>query len=85
MGNECGRGSTRVRTSGSTTSPPKTTEGTFEIKVDWCGICGTDLHEYLEGPIFTPVAGSPHPLTGEVAPVQLGHEFAGHITEVGSG
>jgi (R,R)-butanediol dehydrogenase/meso-butanediol dehydrogenase/diacetyl reductase len=64
---------------------PETTDGTVKIKVDWCGICGTDLHEYLEGPIFTPVAGSPHPLTGEVAPVQLGHEFAGHITEVGSG
>ena len=64
---------------------PETTEGAVEIKVDWCGICGTDLHECLVGPIFTPVAGSPHPLTGEVAPVQLGHEFAGHITEVGSG
>src|SRR5918994_670614 len=64
---------------------PETTDGTVKIKVDWCGICGTDLHEYLEGPIFTPVAGSPHPLTGEVAPVQLGHELAGHITEVGSG
>ena len=49
---------------------PETTDGTVKIKVDWCGICGTDLHEYLEGPIFTPVAGSPHPLTGEVAPVQ---------------
>jgi hypothetical protein len=24
---------------------------------------GTDLHEYLEGPIFTP-AEAPHPLTG---------------------
>jgi threonine dehydrogenase-like Zn-dependent dehydrogenase len=64
---------------------PEPTDGTVKIKVDWCGICGTDLHECLEGPIFTPVTGSPHPLTGEVAPVQLGHEFAGHITEVGSG
>jgi (R,R)-butanediol dehydrogenase/meso-butanediol dehydrogenase/diacetyl reductase len=36
---------------------PETTEGAVEIKVDWCGICGTDLHEYLEGPILTPVAG----------------------------
>jgi (R,R)-butanediol dehydrogenase/meso-butanediol dehydrogenase/diacetyl reductase len=47
---------------------PETTDGTVKIRVDWCGICGTDLHEYLEGPIFTPVAGSPHPLSGEVAP-----------------
>jgi (R,R)-butanediol dehydrogenase / meso-butanediol dehydrogenase / diacetyl reductase len=43
---------------------PETREGTVKIKVDWCGICGTDLHEYLEGPIFTP-AEAPHPLTGE--------------------
>jgi (R,R)-butanediol dehydrogenase / meso-butanediol dehydrogenase / diacetyl reductase len=63
---------------------PETREGTVKIKVDWCGICGTDLHEYLEGPIFTP-AEAPHPLTGERNPVQLGHEFAGHITEVGRG
>ena len=42
---------------------PETREGTVKIKVDWCGICGTDLHEYLEGPIFTP-AEAPHPLTG---------------------
>src|SRR4029453_1803795 len=63
---------------------PETREGTVKIKVDWCGICGTDLHEYLEGPIFPP-AEAPHPLTGERNPVQLGHEFAGHVTEVGSG
>jgi threonine dehydrogenase-like Zn-dependent dehydrogenase len=43
---------------------PETREGTVKIKVDWCGICGTDLHEYLEGPIFTP-AEAPHPLTGD--------------------
>ncbi|MEB5899271.1 alcohol dehydrogenase catalytic domain-containing protein, partial [Staphylococcus arlettae] len=23
-----------------------------KVKVSWAGICGTDLHEYLEGPIF---------------------------------
>jgi (R,R)-butanediol dehydrogenase / meso-butanediol dehydrogenase / diacetyl reductase len=63
---------------------PETREGTVKIKVDWCGICGTDLHEYLEGPIFTP-AEAPHPLTGERNPVQLGHEFAGQVTEVGRG
>jgi (R,R)-butanediol dehydrogenase/meso-butanediol dehydrogenase/diacetyl reductase len=63
---------------------PETTDGTVKVKVDWCGICGTDLHEYLEGPIFTP-ADAPHPLTGERNPVQLGHEFAGRIAEVGKG
>ena len=32
------------------------------VEVAYCGICGTDLHEYLMGPIVTPTA--PHPLTG---------------------
>lgn len=59
--------------------------GTVEIEVAWCGICGTDLHEYLEGPIFVPPAGHPHPISGESAPVTLGHEFSGTITALGEG
>lgn len=53
-----------------------------KMKVKWCGICGSDLHEYLGGPIFIPV-DEPHPLTGEVAPVTMGHEFSGEVVEVG--
>ncbi len=49
----------------------------------WCGICGTDVHEYLHGPIFPPTREKPQPLTGESMPIVLGHEFAGTITEVG--
>jgi (R,R)-butanediol dehydrogenase/meso-butanediol dehydrogenase/diacetyl reductase len=63
---------------------PKPGPGQVKIKVDWCGICGTDLHEFLEGPIFIPPPGSPHPLTGETLPVVIGHEFAGEVTEVGA-
>lgn len=59
--------------------------GTVKVEVEWCGICGTDLHEYLEGPIFAPAAGAPHPLTGETVPITLGHEFAGVVHEVGEG
>lgn len=61
---------------------PKVTKGNVKIKVKWCGICGSDLHEYLVGPIFIPVK-EPHPLTGNVAPVVLGHEFSGEVVEVG--
>lgn len=25
-----------------------------KVKIGYCGICGTDLHEYLDGPIFFP-------------------------------
>ena len=55
----------------------------MKVKVDWCGICGTDLHEYLAGPIFIPPPGSPHPITGETLPLMLGHEFAGEVVDVG--
>ena len=64
---------------------PELRAGTVKIDVAWCGICGTDLHEYLEGPIFVPAPGHPHPLSHEEAPVTLGHEFSGTVSEVGEG
>jgi (R,R)-butanediol dehydrogenase/meso-butanediol dehydrogenase/diacetyl reductase len=64
---------------------PSLRPGAVAIDVAWCGICGTDLHEYLEGPIFIPAAGHPHPLTHEAEPVTMGHEFSGTITALGEG
>ena len=58
--------------------------GTVKLKVHWCGICGTDLHEYTDGPVFIP-SETPHPLTREAAPVTLGHEFSGEIVALGEG
>jgi len=52
------------------------------VKIVWCGICGTDLHEYLTGPITIP-AKNPHPLTKRRAPIILGHEAVGEVLEVG--
>ncbi len=52
------------------------------LEVAYCGICGTDLHEYAVGPIVTPVA--PHPLTGVTLPQTLGHEFSARVVEVGA-
>ena len=51
------------------------------VEVAFCGICGTDLHEYLVGPIVTPT--SPHPLTGVTIPQTLGHEFSARVVEIG--
>ncbi len=51
------------------------------VEVHYCGICGTDLHEYLMGPIVTPA--TPHPLTGATLPQTLGHEFSATVVEVG--
>lgn len=62
---------------------PAVRPGTVKIDVEQCGICGTDLHEYLEGPIFVPSPEHPHPITGETLPLILGHEFAGTIAEIG--
>ncbi|WP_027701516.1 2,3-butanediol dehydrogenase [Metaclostridioides mangenotii] len=63
---------------------PKVTKGNVKIKVKWCGICGSDLHEYLGGPIFIPV-DQPHALSKNQAPVVLGHEFSGEVVEIGEG
>lgn len=57
--------------------------GEIRVSVAWCGICGSDLHEYLYGPLV--VATSPHPVTGQCAPIVLGHEVSGVIESVGFG
>ncbi|HET6684671.1 MAG TPA: alcohol dehydrogenase catalytic domain-containing protein [Gaiella sp.] len=63
------------------TAPPDPADGQVVVRVATCGICGTDLHEYVAGPIVTPV--EPHPLTGARNPQILGHEFAGEVVAVG--
>ena len=64
---------------------PTAGPGQVLIDVAWCGICGTDLHEYLEGPIFIPPHGHPHPISGDSAPVTLGHEMSGTVAALGEG
>ncbi|WP_423747487.1 2,3-butanediol dehydrogenase (plasmid) [Haladaptatus sp. SPP-AMP-3] len=53
------------------------------VAVDTCGICGSDLHEYAAGPIFIP-EGEPHAVSGEKAPITMGHEFSGIVSEIGT-
>ena len=48
------------------------------VEVAYCGICGTDLHEYVDGPHFIP-----HDQAGAAAPAILGHEFCGTVLAVG--
>jgi len=64
--------------------PPPPGPGEVQLRVSWCGICGTDLEEWQDGPLFIPV-GAPHPVTGARAPIVLGHEFVGVVTAVGPG
>lgn len=55
------------------------------IEISWCGICGTDLHEYILGPLVIPGEANPHALTGERMPVVLGHEFTGYVVKTAEG
>ena len=85
-GSRCGRSASTPRaTCGSRTSPsrPRRGRARSSVRVATCGICGTDLHEYIAGPIVTPV--EPHPLTGAQNPQILGHEFAGDVVAIGPG
>ena len=51
------------------------------IKPLVCGICGTDLHEYVSGAIVTPT--QPHVYTGARNPQILGHEFSAVVVDIG--
>jgi (R,R)-butanediol dehydrogenase/meso-butanediol dehydrogenase/diacetyl reductase len=64
---------------------PECRPGFVKIAPEWCGICGSDVHEYLVGPETIPSPGEPHPITGESVPIVLGHEYAGTVVEVGEG
>ncbi len=56
------------------------------IETAWCGICGSDLHEYLDGPIFFQKSlDQADPVSGSKLPLPLGHEFSGTIKEIGPG
>jgi len=50
---------------------PVPSAGEVVVAVDYCGICGTDLHSVMEG------WGRPGAI--------LGHEYSGRIAEVGRG
>ena len=58
-------------------APEPAALGPREVRVRprWCGICGTDLHEYAHGPLYIPK---------ENLPQILGHEFSADVVEVGS-
>lgn len=46
-----------------------------------CGICGSDMREYVAGPIDT--SFEPHPLTGARIPQIMGHEISADVEAVG--
>jgi (R,R)-butanediol dehydrogenase/meso-butanediol dehydrogenase/diacetyl reductase len=64
--------------------PAAPVPGEVQLRIEWCGICGTDVEEWKEGPFLMPETG-PHPLTGQQTPITLGHEVAGTVVAVGDG
>lgn len=63
--------------------PEEPRPGMVLINVEYCGLCGTDLAEYLHGPVL--IRKRPHPLTGRKPPLTMGHEFVGRIARLGDG
>lgn len=63
---------------------PRAKPGEVLVEVELCGVCGTDVQEVREGPLEIPVAAA-HPLTGQRAPVTLGHEVVGRVVEARDG
>lgn len=49
------------------------------VRVLWCGLCGSDLEEYAAGPVVLPTR--PHPRTGRMVPLVLGHEMVGVVEQ----
>ena len=62
---------------------PDVPAGYVRVRVAWAGICGTDRHEYT-GPVWVPM-DKPHRITGQMAPITLGHELSGVIVALGEG
>ncbi len=64
--------------------PGEPAPGRVVVEVSTAAICGSDVAEFRDGPHAIPV-GRPHPLTGRVAPLTLGHEYCGRVAAVGEG
>ena len=62
---------------------PEPGAGEVKLRVRFNGICGSDLHEYYDGPVTTRT--TPHPLTGVKNPVIMGHELCGEVVALGAG
>jgi (R,R)-butanediol dehydrogenase/meso-butanediol dehydrogenase/diacetyl reductase len=75
-----GREDVRIEDIADPGDPPA---GWVRLKIQACGICGTDVEEYTSGPVIIPT--EPHPLTNAMAPLTLGHEAAGIVESVGAG
>ncbi|KAF2433141.1 threonine dehydrogenase [Tothia fuscella] len=63
---------------------PEPKDGQAIVEIEWAGICGSDLHEYIMGAQVIPTKEKPHNFTGASLPITLGHEFCGRIANAPS-
>jgi len=75
-----GRGSIAL----SEVAVPTPDVGELLVRVATVGICGTDAHEFADGPQMFPVDRR-HPVSDHFGPFIPGHEFSGHVVSIGEG
>jgi (R,R)-butanediol dehydrogenase/meso-butanediol dehydrogenase/diacetyl reductase len=63
---------------------PKPGDGEVLLRVLRSGMCGTDATEWVTGPHIFPLH-RPHPVSGHVGPLVMGHEFVGEVVEATPG
>jgi threonine dehydrogenase-like Zn-dependent dehydrogenase len=76
-----GAGDVRVE---ATAAPGEPGPGQVLIAPSMAAICGTDASEYAHGPHMIPLH-RPHPGSGHVGPLVIGHEFVGRVAALGDG
>ncbi len=65
---------------------PQVRSGIVKIVPAFNDICGSDVHFFHEGPMAqAPSFNGPHPLSGDMLPIILGHELSGIVQVVGEG
>src|SRR5713101_2762987 len=64
-------------------SDPSPGPGELLLEIHAAGICGTDVGEFVHGPMSYSVSG--HPLTGHRGPLIPGHELSGRVVARGPG
>lgn len=54
-----------------------------KLQIQYCGICGSDLHEYKDGPTFFAEEGERHAISNKEYPHVMGHEMSATVVQVG--
>lgn len=76
-----GAGDVRIE---AAAAPGEPGPGQVLIAPSMAAICGTDASEYAHGPHMIPLH-RPHPASGHVGPLIIGHEFVGRVEALGDG